>query len=375
MVTRGKRIVLVLGLIALGVSTAGGIAVWRQAVEWRQLRRLESHDEDIANAAAKSLARMGSRRAIEQLLERWVEAEPKAVRILLPLDPVRRRPPLGEGFFVDRIYFTLMKEMGVGPFRKLAWEVLAKRSCSLRARTGIAQALVAENEDGTAPRHPIDLAIRTYLEALECDDLVARAGGAFGLAASGREAERALPALENASRDPSFHGHAEEAIRKIRGNTGEAEPDGAYREREEPAVLEAAFRRALTDEPNPRSDLFTLSYRDGPDAKWKEPSEALIGRLGDLQDEHGRPICTRVNARVEMLPTSSLEADLAREETHQDLVECSVTIVKWISRREVEISVTIYAGPLAGSGFRAKVIKTDDGWFVSPGSITDRIIS
>ena len=46
-----------------------------------------------------------------------------------------------------------------------------------------------------------------------------------------------------------------------------------------------------------------------------------------------------------------------------------------VERFEVEIDVGICGGPLAGSGFKATVIKTEAGWEVSPGSIRDRINS
>jgi len=149
----------------------------------------------------------------------------------------------------------------------------------------------------------------------------------------------------------------------------ELAPDEAYRQKEEPAVLEAAFRQAVTDHPNPISEVYYLSYQRHPDDIAREPSEELLARLEGLEAVWGDRKCS-------VKVTAAGKRDRASDTKARWGPYCTVTILKWISAREIEFAVHISGGLRAGSGFRAHIRKKVFGrWEVDPASVTDRFIS
>ena len=153
--------------------------------------------------------------------------------------------------------------------------------------------------------------------------------------------------------------------------------DDAYRQREEPRVLEAVFRRGVTDEPNPYSDVYYLSYKSNPGGIERDPSEELLSRLIGLEACYKREDSEEKWA-VNLLPAGKCpnkipDSPQRREEWGP---YCRVTILKWISTREVEFEVAISGGPLAASGFHGTVKKSLFGkWEVDPDSIKNRWLS
>src|SRR5262245_37644249 len=96
--------------------------------------------------------------------------------------------------------------------------------------------------------------------------------------------------------------------------------DDAYRQQEEPAGLVAAFRRAVTDEPEPRSPVYYLSFQNLPGVE-KDPSEELLSRLNGLEATWGP---------VKVLPASKADRKPSRSAKSWGPF-CSVTILKWLS--------------------------------------------
>jgi len=387
--TKGKRIAVVTGAGAAIVVAMAAIVLYRPILERWYIHKLEFGDEKEAKTAAERLGAMRSMKARELFVERWIDLYPGEVPILLPLDLPARPAPSGSRLTDgDKFWASqerLLKYMGVDRGdaleARLGLEILQCGMAGIRVRVYTAEVFLEEIRskgfEGLAPFHRAiieearPLAIGACLEALGSEDLAARAWGIHGISLAGKEGAGAIPILEGIGKDDPLHGHARAALVRLRGAIEDRKADAAYREKEEPGVLEAAFRRALTDRPNPRSDIYALSYESEPGGARRAPSEDLLRRLDGIVSTDDRKTVIRVVAWQKLGPPRPGGPSAAQEGPP----DCTVTIVEWIGRHEVEFRVSIYGGPLAGSGFTARAIRTDAGWAVIPGSIRDRIIS
>ncbi len=371
----GKRLAILSGIAAIAVLVGAACAFRHRAVEQWHLWKLDSSDANERTAAAESLGKMGSRRGYDRIFEPLLLLNLDAMKTLLDIDGSRERqapPGYEERQAIEGLYIRFARSFG--PQERiidLYRASLKARAAGIRYRTIIAQHI--GRDLATAPLEDKRLALATFIEALRSDDLLARAGGAFGIRMLGRDGAEAVPALTEALRDDRIRAHAQEALRKVREPERLAEVSPAYRAEQELGVLKAAFARALTDDPNPRSRIYYLSFRSDADEKapWKDPPAELFPQLARILaagSGPGRP--------VTVLPESRRQPDpAAQTEDSRPDPECHVAIREWISEWEVEVHVTIYGGPLSGSGFDAKVIKTEAGWQLSPGTIANRFIS
>jgi len=362
----GKRIAITTGAIAIIVIASAVVICWRPAWESYFLQRIENGNIDEKFDSAKKLAQMRSARAEEFFLKRTIMEEAGAIKLLFPIDNSGQHEPIASR--VADIWDRVLDDAGRAWRQEVDREILARRKAPLVLRIYLAQRVVKPEETDPDQRKSIDLgqiaiAIATFGEGLESDDPFIQAASACGLAACGPEGMSELSSLERLAGDNLIRLHVLEAIRKVRGDLDNTKiVDEEYQKQEESAVLIAAFRLAITDW-GPTKHLYILSYKSNNSDQILESQSEILSRLSNLKYKNDK------DSWSIQIQGTGVQTPLVNGVRK---ILCTVEILKWISRLEVEFKVTFHGGVRCAGGFWARAIKTEVGWDFCPGSVNGR---